>query len=247
MRAACETVAQEIVEHDQNKTGNRGSGRYSFGFSSTTRQMLHNPSWVKLLVKCCTSKLIDAVKQVYGGEPFSVWGSGGDFVLGRAYEYQQLHSDLGVKDVQYSHQDQGPPLLVINFAVQDLTQFNGPTRIIPGTQFDQSELPKLQNETWEQKLSTVCPIAQGAAIIRDARTWHAGTPNITTNARYLPNVEFMPAWWRETVSVGGPACLPKSLFDKHIPPEVQTLCEHLVQEEGGPTGAIKANTGKPHR
>ena len=39
------------------------------------------------------------------------------------------------------------------------------------------------------RYSTVCPVPAGAAIIRDARCWHGGTPCVGRRARAIPNVE----------------------------------------------------------
>ena len=46
------------------------------------------------------------------------------------------------------------------------------------------------------RLSTVCPLPAGSAIIRDARCWHGGTPNLSTEVRAMPNVEYMAPWFR---------------------------------------------------
>jgi len=46
---SCEAVIAEILALDQDRAGNRGSHRYSFGGSSLTRSQLHRPEWRMLL------------------------------------------------------------------------------------------------------------------------------------------------------------------------------------------------------
>lgn len=49
LRAGCDEVVDEIVALDDDRFGNRGSHRYSFGGSSITRSQLHRPEWQMLL------------------------------------------------------------------------------------------------------------------------------------------------------------------------------------------------------
>lgn len=37
------------------------------------------------------------------------------------------------------------------------------------------------------QFSTLCPLPAGAAIFRDNRCWHGGTPNLSERFRALPN------------------------------------------------------------
>ena len=45
------------------------------------------------------------------------------------------------------------------------------------------------NASW--RLSTLCPVPKGAALLRDVRLLHGGTPNSSDTTRFLPSVEFM--------------------------------------------------------
>ena len=45
LRAASDEAMQSIIALDPDRSGNRGSHRYSFGGSSMTRSMLHRPEW----------------------------------------------------------------------------------------------------------------------------------------------------------------------------------------------------------
>merc|ERR1712205_115189 len=54
----------------------------------------------------------------------------------------------------------------------------------------------------------MCPADPGTAVIRDIRAWHAGTPNLMTKDRPLPNCEFI------SPSVAKDEELRKKLFAK---------------------------------
>eukprot|EP01006_Ploeotia_vitrea_P000685 TRINITY_DN103476_c0_g1_i1.p1 TRINITY_DN103476_c0_g1~~TRINITY_DN103476_c0_g1_i1.p1 ORF type:complete len:320 (+),score=47.58 TRINITY_DN103476_c0_g1_i1:68-1027(+) len=238
--AACEREAEKIVANDKKKQGNRGNGRYSFGGASMTRQMLHHPEWVELLKN---PFVFEVVKRVTDNK-FHVWGAGGDFVVGNTHAYQPLHSDLGGKPNQYKQQDPPyPALLVCNFTVQDLTQLNGPTRILPATHLGDDGIPSLADEPLKYRLSTVCPLPAGCAVIRDCRCWHGGTPNVTDGPRYLPNTEFVGEWWYPEITF--PKCLPQE-FHATLTPELQQVTTNLVygDDEKVKTGPRK-DTGKP--
>ena len=85
-----------------------------------------------------------------------------------------------------------PALVVhINFPLVALTSENGPIRQIPGSHRSRSPIPSLANEPEWMRLSTVCPLPAGSAIIRDARCWHGGTPNLSRMVRAMPNIEYM--------------------------------------------------------
>jgi len=74
----------------------------------------------------------------------------------------------------------------------------------------------------------------GAAIIRDVRVLHGGTPNCTDKNRYLPSVEFASASFRATNRSDKfplKRSLPHELFQK-LSPSCQELCEELVVPEG---------------
>jgi hypothetical protein len=79
--------------------------------------------------------------------------------------------------------------IAINFATTDIGPEDGPLRHIPGTQSAREPPPSLADEPVWMKRSTICPVPAGAAIIRDARCWHGGTPCVGRRARAIPNVE----------------------------------------------------------
>jgi hypothetical protein len=45
------------------------------------------------------------------------------------------------------------------------------------------------DEDEEMRHSLLFPLPAGAAILRDHRLWHSGSPNVTAETRFLPSVE----------------------------------------------------------
>ncbi len=64
--------------------------RYSYGTSSASRQLLHEPAWVDLIDLPTTTPLLS---RIFGGDDYLVRGAGGDLCLPGAIEYQALHWD----------------------------------------------------------------------------------------------------------------------------------------------------------
>jgi hypothetical protein len=94
----------------------------------------------------------------------------------------------------------------------DFTWENGPIRQIPGTQNTREPPPGVADEPAWMKLSTVlCPA--GSAIFRDLRAWHGGTPNLSAEARAIPNVEYCAPWW----NWGWSRTMPAEMYDA-LPP-----------------------------
>lgn len=206
-------VVNEIVAHDKDRNGNRGTHRYSFGGSSLTRSMLHRPEWRMLVDLPTVTPILTAI---FGSSDYMVRSASGDFCLPGAIPYQPLHSDMrdfeSPSSTPYSSfsdrrnhltiRDLPCPYVCVNFLPFDQTALNGPTRQIPGTQHARTPIPTLEEEPEWMRLSTVCPAPAGAIQIRDVRAWHGGTPNLTDEVRAIPNVEFYAPWFREPVVPG---------------------------------------------
>jgi len=213
LKSGCSEVAAEILDLDDNRSGNRGSHRYSFGGSSLTRSQLHRPEWQMLLEIPFVSDIVTAI---FGSADYALRAASGDFCLPGAEGYQPLHSD--VSDWQskllspYSafHDPRGQmsirdlpcPYVCVNFLPQDVTRLNGPTRQIPGTQHSRVPIPSLADEPEWMRLSTVCPAPAGAIMVRDVRAWHGGTPNVAAEMRAIPNLEFYAPWFMEPIVPG---------------------------------------------
>mmetsp|Transcript_127895 Transcript_127895/g.368409 ORF Transcript_127895/g.368409 Transcript_127895/m.368409 type:complete len:339 (-) Transcript_127895:79-1095(-) len=231
----CEEVAREIVGPEG--LGNRGLGRYSFGAASSSGSMLHEPCFVRHLLSDAGGTLRPLLDRIFGrssGRPqYSVYSGGGDFVLGNVWEFQQLHSDMQVK--RALNVKLPPPMVSINFCVQDMTTANGAMRIVPGTQLH----PGLRAGQWEPaewRASRVCPVRAGAAIVRDVRTLHGGTPNYTEITRFLPSIELVSDGLKDTgrKDMFPPIrSLPRQLYDQ-LGRSVRELCEDIVADPGDP-------------
>jgi ectoine hydroxylase-related dioxygenase (phytanoyl-CoA dioxygenase family) len=90
-----------------------------------------------------------------------------------------------------------PPVVTINFLMTDMTWENGPIRQILGTQEWPGHPPSPAHEPDWMRLSTLVGAPAGAAIFRDTRAWHGGTPNLSREIRAMPNVEYMAPWYED--------------------------------------------------
>lgn len=245
IREGCDRVIGEIMQLDEERLGNRGSHRYSFGSVSLTGQMCHHPEWAMLLDLPRLDAILTAI---FNSEDYISRGAGGDFCLPGAVSYQPLHSDMGDyrehKDPatgetiyksgsfqdprgKLNYRDLPCPYIACNFPTVDFTPINGPTRQIPGTQHSKEPLPELATEPEWMKLSTVCPLSAGSVLIRDVRAWHGGTPNLSDDIRAIPNAEFFAPWFRQNVRPS----LPRDLFES-LSQRGQRVCREIVAPEG---------------
>eukprot|EP00435_Cladocopium_sp_Y103_P069522 s627_g33.t1 len=243
----CLEVEAEMLLLDPDRVGCRDAGRYSFGAAAKSGHMLHHPAWQHLLQ---ARPVLMVLKKIFP-EGFVFCGGGGDFVLGKTVNYQSLHSDLGPSRVPPECRSDQPPMILVNFTVQPITGENGALRVVPGRRVvvGKTDAPPCFSEEPEVlRQSKLCPLPPGAAIIRDLRLWHGGTPNSSNETRFLPSVEVMSLKYSQYIS--GPhsfgytycevckwhqccfyykdrrPCLPDSLFET-LPLEVQKLCEHI--------------------
>ena len=110
MRAAADEVFAEILSYrgEDGRAYHTESGRlphrYSYGTSSSSRQMLHHPAWAMLteLETCCP--IIDKIYNSPNGGPHAEWaisGAGGDMALPGAVECQGLHRDSAPPDMGF--------------------------------------------------------------------------------------------------------------------------------------------------
>ncbi len=202
LRRGAEEVTADLLAADPDGAVGGGAGglphRYSFGGTSVSRHMFHRPEWSALIDLPTITPILTAI---FGSADYIVYGCGGDLALPGAIEYQGLHSDTVWSEMHdptggVSVRDLPTPVLAVNFPTTDLTAINGPTRFIPGTHRSREPIPTLADEPEWMRLSTVCPLAAGSAIIRDARCWHGGTPNLSRDLRAMPGIEYMAPWFR---------------------------------------------------
>ena len=235
LRAGCEREADAIIELDPERKGNRGPYRYSFGGASITNSVLHRAEW-RMLVDLPTVTPI--VTAIFGSSDYRMARAAGDFCMPGAVHYQRLHADIGDHAGGFfdprgvtSIRDLPCPVICCNFLAQDFTQFNGPTRQIPGTQHSREHIPGIEEEPAWMRFSTVCPAPAGSVLIRDMRAWHGGTPNLSDSMRAIPNAMFMAPWFhmRQVPSI------PRSMYEE-LSEHGQQVCRFLVAEDDLETG-----------
>jgi len=226
LRAKAAVVMDDIVRSDPGGLGTRGPRRYSFGGCSTTGTQLHHTEWAALVDVPAVTAVLD---EIWESKDYVCHTAGGDFCLSGAPGHQNLHADAWRPGCE---KREVAPLICVNYLVDEQTAFNGPLRAVPGThRSDARQAPKVSEESEAWILSTMCPLPAGTAIIRDLRTWHGGTPNLTTNHRAMPNAEFMAnwrMWWGEgdTEQV-----MPREIW-AGLSDRGRHLARFLVPEEG---------------
>eukprot|EP00435_Cladocopium_sp_Y103_P027943 s274_g6.t3 len=225
---SCEEVAQKIIEIDP--IGNRARGRYSIGTAFSSRSSLHLPEISEHLLGGAGVILEPLLCKIFhkdGKADFQCYSGGGDFVVPGVEEYQPLHGDIEMKS---GDEMMPPPFLSVNFCVQALTPWNGPIRMVPGkTRLDWDG----RKEPVEWRHSRLFPVPAGAALLRDVRILHGGTPNRSKKIRFLPSLEFVsdgfriqhPEWWPPT------RCLSQRTFDA-LDERMQRRCKELIADDG---------------
>lgn len=229
--SACEEVAAQIVGPEQ--WGNRSNrGRYSFGVASSTGSILHVPEIAgNLLVQAglVLHPLLEEIFSKDGKADFLCYSGGGDFVLPGVKDYQFLHGDMPMAP---GDDRMPPPFLSVNFCVQPLTALNGPIRLVPGK--TERDWDRRKEEPPEWRSSRLFPCPAGAALLRDVRILHAGTPNWSAATRFLPSIEYISGGLRATQdeAMFPPSrCIPRGLYET-LPEPIQILCRELVAEQG---------------
>ena len=239
--------------------------RYSYGTSSASRHLMHEPEWASMIDLPTTTPIL---KAIFGSSDYFVRGGGGDLCLPGAIEYQHLHWDykdplampesrlaqaqrLGIELRRHAGADElgaaaldlatqrliverTPPLVTINFLMSDQTRENGPIRQIAGTHASQSTPPLPQDEPEWMRLSTLVGARAGAAVFRDTRAWHGGTPNLSREIRAMPNVEYAAPWFDIYPFMQS---MPHAIWQT-LSPHAQHLCRRIVCAPGmWPPGA----------
>jgi hypothetical protein len=234
--------------------------RYSYGTTSASRHLLHEPVWARMIDLATTTPIL---KAIFGGGDYWVYGAGGDLCLPGAIEYQALHADqregfalpparlaqarrLGIELRQRADGEELddrtrqliferiPPRVTINFLMSDLTFENGPIRQIPGTQARPGSPPSQAEEPQWMRLSTLVGAPTGAGIFRDPRAWHGATPNLSREIRAMPNVEYAAPWFDEG---DFKASMPHEIWER-LSPHAQAISRRIKAAPGEwPAGA----------
>jgi hypothetical protein len=194
--------------------------------------MFHRPEWCELIDLPTTTPILTAI---FGSPNYIVYGAGGDMAFPGAIEYQGLHSDNVWTELHdpsggASMRDLPVPCVHINFPLVALTPENGPIRQIPGTHRSRAPIPRLADEPEWMRFSTICPLPAGSAIVRDARCWHGGTPNLSREVRAMPNVEYFAPWFRSE------ALIRSMSYDmwRTLSPHAQRIARYVVCDPGQP-------------
>lgn len=93
----------------------------------------------------------------------------------------------------------GPPIqLIVNTYLQDTDESNGSFEIVPGshlfTDFLIDEEGIIEKEYIPNTIK--CNLPKGSVIIRDKRTWHRGTKNLSENVRYMVGTSYTMNWYK---------------------------------------------------
>jgi len=92
----------------------------------------------------------------------------------------------------------GPPHeLIVNIYLQDTNEMNGSLEIVPGSHMIADVELEEEGEVKEEYLNISTErlnFPRGSAIIRDKRTWHRGTKNLSTEPRFMVSLRFNSKW-----------------------------------------------------
>ncbi len=93
----------------------------------------------------------------------------------------------------------GPPIqIIVNTYLQDTDETNGSFDIVPKshlfTDFEMGEDGEISEKYI--KNSVRCNLPKGSVIIRDKRTWHRGTKNISGKVRYMVGTSYSMNWYK---------------------------------------------------
>ena len=157
--------------------------------ASLTRQLSHVKAWAD----CVHVPRIAPVLEEIMGPNYVCTGMGGELTAPGAVDYQELHSDLGDGDVVYdgvrmkNWDAPSAPAVVVNFAVCDLHDLNGPTAqvtaAVAGFSTQTRRCPATPTRAGTSSASTVLVGGRLPAGSSSSATpaWHAGTVNVTAD------------------------------------------------------------------
>ena len=119
-----------------------------------------------------------------------------------ANEYQPYHMDCNHYhpiDTVKKFGSPGPPIqIIVNIYLQDTNEKNGSFEIVPSshlfTDFEIDEDGRIDNKFIDKTIR--CNLSKGSVIIRDKRTWHRGTKNISEKVRYMVGIGYSLNWYK---------------------------------------------------
>ncbi len=128
--------------------------------------------------------------------------------------YQDIHSDL---HPLYPEADitLPPAAIVLNIALVDFREDNGPTEIWPGGTHlipESMNRPELITETAQRMESIHITMPAGSISMRDLRMWHRGVPNHSNEPRPMISIVYFRHWFGAE-----PLCIPKERYEGFAP------------------------------
>lgn len=123
--------------------------------------------------------------------------------------YQDIHSDLRPLFPE-STATMPVSAIVLNIALVDFTQENGPTEIWPGGTHlipENCNRSAFIKEAAENMHSTHVIMPAGSITLRDLRMWHRGTPNHSNEARPMIALVYFRHWFGAE-----PLIIPKDAY-----------------------------------
>jgi hypothetical protein len=181
LKELVKSKGDEIVKADRDGTLppelRNGRNRYTFDEFAPCLEweyLAHN------------ARVLAIVKAIWKGRAFRAVTAGGDLLFPGG-TWQPLHNDNS-----WNGAGESPPRVVtVNFYVSDVLPSSGPVRQVPGTArfpVPNGVLTRFEPQWMKQALVTG---KAGYAVIRDQRAWHGGTPNTSTEPRYMPNLTYV--------------------------------------------------------
>ena len=122
------------------------------------------------------------------------------------------------------------PMELVQGSTVGHTAANGATRFVPGTQHSREPVPSFEEEPRWMKLNVAAPVPAGTAMIRDIRTWHGGTPNLTESVRAIPGAGYSAPGFIQPGSntqLSGSKWLPPDLLAQ-LSPAGRRACREVV-------------------
>ncbi len=145
--------------------------------------------------------VIQITKSILGAGMMNAFYSGNTAMPSESR--QPVHADLG--QLWPAQQNPHPAYgLVVNIGLVGMSPKNGSTEVWPGTHLDPSVVfedgdIEVSPEHLEARRAVSLPlqadVAQGSAVIRDIRLWHAGMPNRTLEPRPVLAMIHYVNWW----------------------------------------------------
>ena len=215
VRQACAEVFAEILAYPgaggrkYHTESGRLPHRYSYGTTSSSRQMLHHPAWAMLSELAPVCDVLDEIFGATGGKDDGGWaitGAGGDMSIPGAVEYQTLHRDGPPPDFGLqidSHQFAARAAQAAVLAVEPRRPLRALAEAAEGKRAEELSLVTMR------AMSENMPPAATTNFALGDMTWENGPmrliPGSHCNVQPPPNTADEPDWARCSTIVGVPA------------------------------------------